>query len=193
MEKILVQKESLEYGVINEFSGQFLVPIIKNVLQKAETNWDDYDEVYHYNKLVQTVQSSQQMVIDFHFIRKEQVVVGIFMATHGKLEHDLFFTTDTKLFSDSDKVVIFNYVHISPDARGLGRHWLKDIILPFYQKSGFTNAFIKSSHPKVFSLYGELGEKVGDYESNSDNNLHKRYGKIFKIELCRLKTMIIMV
>lgn len=55
--------------------------------------------------------------------------------------------------------------------------WFKNIIK--YYKA----IYLKSSHPKVFSMYNRLGKEVGEYSSKSDNDLVEGKGKIFKIFL----------
>lgn len=91
METILVRKNQLEFGLTTTFKGQLLVPIVKNVLYKAETEWDDYDEVYHCTHLIERIRATGIMKIDFHFIRKNQQIIGVLLATYGDLDYRLFF------------------------------------------------------------------------------------------------------
>ncbi|HGM3506378.1 TPA: hypothetical protein ACKOR7_000943 [Clostridioides difficile] len=42
---------------------------------------------------------------------------------------------------------------------------------------------VKSSHPKVFTLYNRLDKCIGEYISRSDNGLYERIGKMFRISL----------
>lgn len=145
--------------------------------------WDDYDEVFHCTRLIETIRAAKKMTLDFHFIRKNQQVIGILLATHGELDYCLFFQEVSQLELKVEEVVIFNYFHVAPEGRGNGEFWLKDIILLYYQRKGRKKGYIKSSHPKVFSLYERLGKKIGTYTAFSNNRLIERQGEIFELPL----------
>jgi hypothetical protein len=51
--KIINSINEIDFGISKEFQSQYLTPIIQNLLFKAENQWDDYDEVYHCNRLIQ--------------------------------------------------------------------------------------------------------------------------------------------
>lgn len=180
MTTILLKKDPLEFGVTTTFEGPLLAPVIKNVLLKVET-WDDYDEVWHCTRLIESVRKTRMMQMDFHFIRQDKQIIGLLLATSGDLDYKLFFQETAELESKTEEVVIFNYFHIAPEGRGNGYFWLKEIILPYYQAKGLRKAYIKSSHPRVFSMYHRLGRSIGSYTGLSDNRLFERQGKVFEI------------
>ncbi|QKY68720.1 hypothetical protein [Lentibacillus sp. CBA3610] len=93
------------------------------------------------------------------------------------------FTQPILVNENINEVLIFNYFHISQEGRGNGERWLKKVIMPYYKLKEYKAIYLKSSHPKSFSLYSRLGVEIGSYESNSDNHLMTRKGKIFKIPL----------
>ena len=182
---LLCEENDLEFWVADTFSGKMLTPILKNALYKAETAWDDYDEVYHCCHLIESVKRDPKMVMDFHYFSRVQSIVGVGLVTHGLIDVPLFFPDTIQFLEPIDKILIFNYFHIAPEGRGNGEHWLRDIILPYYYGKSFEAFYVKSSHPKVFSLYDRLGQQIGEYSSKSDNGLQIRPGKIFRIPIIR--------
>lgn len=185
MHSLLKKEKELEFWVADTFSGKMLSPIIKNTLYKAENGWDDYDEVYYCCRLIENVKKNPDMTMDFHYITCGENVIGLGLISYGKIDTSLFFHTDFQPQEPLDKILIFNYFHVAPEGRGNGEHWLRDIILPSYNGKGYEACYVKSSHPKVFSLYGRLGQQVGEYSCKSDNGLYIREGKIFRIPLGR--------
>lgn len=180
----LIKKENeLGFWVTDTFSGKMLRPILMNTLYKAETAWDDYDEVFHCCQLIEAVRQNPKMTMEFHYITLKQQLVGIGLVSSGKIDKSLFFPAGFNPPEAMEKILLFNYFHISPEGRGNGEHWLRDIILPSYSGRCYEAFYVKSSHPKVFSLYGRLGLQVGNYSCKSDNGLYIRQGKIFKIPL----------
>lgn len=183
MEQLLNEKGGLRYLVSDTFEGSMLVPVIKNILYKAENDWDDYDEVSHCCRLIEAVRKDPDMKMDFHFIKRGEDTIGAGLITYGAIDMQLFFSGAFSFTDPIGNIVIFNYFHIAPEGRGTGEYWLRDIILPHYYGKGFTALYVKSSHPKVFSLYGRLGTVVGEYRGKSDNGLYTRQGKIFRIPI----------
>ena len=183
MKQLLYENKGFNYSVTDTFESDMLVPITKNLLYKAEKEWDDYNEVFHCCRFIETVCNTPEMKMDFHFIRSGQQTVGVGLATYGVIEMHAFFPDSFMVDEPVEGALIFSYFHICAEARGTGEHWLKDIILPYYKEKGFASLYVKSSHPKVFSLYGRLGECVGQYSGKSDNELYLRSGKIFRIRL----------
>lgn len=183
MKQLLYENKGFNYSVADTFDSNMLVPVIRNLLNKAETEWDDYDEVYHCCRLIESVRKNPTMQMDFHYIKKGQDTIGIALITRGIIDTSLFFPKGFHLADPADSILVLNYFHISTEGRGTGEYWLRDIIIPHYAEKGFISLYVKSSHPKVFSLYGRLGESIASYESESDNGLHHRSGKIFKISL----------
>lgn len=179
---ILKQEHDLIFSLESKFEGIYLAPIALNLLDKMTTNWDDYDEVYHAGRLIHKVLQNQTMQMDFHLLKKSGEHVGIVLMTTGKIDTDLFFNNAIAIAAN-EKPVVLNYFHIAPAGRGNGKKWLVDLLMPHYKSLGCTAIYLKSSHPKAFSLYRALGTEIGAYQSISDNHLHSRAGKIFKIVL----------
>lgn len=174
-----------DFYLTDTFWGELLAPVIKNLLWKAEHDWDDYDEAAHCCRLVERVRQKPEMQMDFHYIKKDGVHVGLAAVTYGEIDKQLFFPLDIDLPDALNKIIMFNSFHVSAEGRGNGEHWMRDIIIPHYAAQGFWALYVKSSHPKVFSLYGRLGEVVGTYTSKSDNGLFEREGRIFRVPLMK--------
>ena len=180
--EIINSANGICFEVSKEFQSQYLTPIIQNLLFKAENQWDDYDEVYHCSRLIQGVKKNKDMNMDFHIMKKDEKYFGIALITSGKIDYSLFFKEQIDIEEKDNEVLIFNYFHISKEGRGKGEAWFKNII-KYYNKKNYKAIYLKSSHPKVFSMYTRLGKQIGQYSSKSDNNLFERRGKIFKISL----------
>lgn len=180
--KIINSINEIDFGISKEFQSQYLTPIIQNLLFKAENQWDDYDEVYHCNRLIQGVKKAKNMNMDFHIMKKNEKYLGIVLITGGSIDYSLFFKEQIDIEEKENEVLIFNYFHISKEGRGNGEVWFKNII-KYYKEKNYKAIYLKSSHPKVFSMYRRLGKEIGEYSSKSDNDLFERKGKIFKIFL----------
>ncbi|MDS0527420.1 hypothetical protein NNC19_17150 [Clostridium sp. SHJSY1] len=176
--EIINNRNGIDFGISNEFKSEYLTPIIKNLLFKAENQWDDYNEVYHCCELIENV----KMNMDFHIMKKGEKYLGIALVSHGILDYKTFFNESIQINEDTKDILIFNYFHISKEGRGNGEMWLKNII-EYYKSKHYKAIYLKSSHPKVFSMYNRLGLEIGEYSIYSDNNLFERKGKVFKIIL----------
>lgn len=183
MDTLLRTDGEVSFWMSDIFRGELLVPVVENLLCKAKSGWDDYDEVYHCCRLVEQVRQGKGMEMDFHFLKRREEHVGLGLVTRGALEGSLFFPAGMALSDAMDKSLVFNYFHISAPARGNGERWLREVILPHYRDKGYQALYVKSSHPRVFSLYGRLGRDVGGYTGQSDNDLYERPGRIFRIPL----------
>lgn len=181
--KIIGNINNINIGVSTEFKSEYLEPIIKNLLFKVKNGWDDYDELYHCCKLIESVKSNDNMNMDFHIMKKDEKYLGIILASRGTFGFDIFFKEPILIDEDDKDILILNYFHISPEGRGNGERWLSDFIMQYYKSKHYKAIYIKSSHPKVFSMYSRLGIEIGEYISSSDNELFIRNGKIFKILL----------
>lgn len=170
------------FSVEETFQSVFLAPVILNLLDKAQNDWDDYDEAYHCNVLIQKILADPRMRLEFHTLRKDGRYIGLVLVTSGQIDTALLFKNAIAIDA-AEKALVLNYFHIAPEGRGNGCRWLCDILLPHYKKQGFTAAYLKSSHPKAFSLYERLGSCIGTYQSVSDNKRFARNGKLFKIPL----------
>lgn len=178
----LKQENDLIFSFETEFSSSYLRPIALNLLDKISRGWDDYDEVYHAGRLIHKVLQDPAMKMDFHSLKKFGAHLGTVLMTTGQINLELFFK-NTVSIPPTETPVILNYFHIAPEGRGNGKRWLADVLMPYYKALGCSAIYLKSSHPKAFSLYGALGEEIGAYESISDNRLYTRKGKIFKLPL----------
>ena len=183
MEQLLAERQGLQALLSYRFRGEMLSPIIENLLLKARTDWDDYDEVYHCCQRIHTVEETSSLHMAFHTLRQEARTVGIGLMTGGAVRSSLFFPEGLLPPASEGRILVFNYFHISPDARGVGEWWLRDVILPRYRALGYAAVYVKSSHPKVFSLYQRLGEAVGQYRAFSDSGRFVRPGKLFRLPL----------
>ena len=180
--EILSERNGFVFGVTRQFQSAYLLPVLCNLRQKIEEAWDDYNELYHCCRLIERVKRDPDMRMDFHVMQKEGETVGLALVTSGKLDEALFFQEPLRMAEAPTEILFFNYFHIAPLGRGNGERWLKDI-LRYYQEKQFKAMYVKSSHPRVFSLYRRLGEEIGAYTAYSDNRLFTRQGKIFKIIL----------
>lgn len=181
--KVIHNINGINFGVTTEFNSKYLTPIIQNLLFKVENEWDDYNEVYHCRNLIESVKNIKDMNMDFHIMMKDKKYLGIALVSKGNIDYNIFFKEPIPLKENNNDVLIFNYFHISQEGRGNGQLWFKDVIMPYYKSKNFKTMYVKSSHQKVFSLYSRLGEEIGEYTSNSDNQLFVRKGKVFKITL----------
>jgi len=178
--EIIEKIDDINFGISNEFKSEYLTPIIQNLLFKAENEWDDYNEVYHCCKLIEGVKNNDNMNMDFHIMKKDEKYLGIALVSSGIIDYKMFFKEPINIEEDHKDVLIFNYFHISKEGRGNGESWFKNII-QYYKSKNYKTIYLKSSHPKVFSMYNRLGKEIGEYSSISDNGLFERRGKIFKI------------
>lgn len=183
MELVLREADGLRFTVSDIFEGRMLEPVAENVLDKVRGEWDDYDEVRHCTGLIEAVRRGGGMRMDFHCMVREGAHLGLGLVSYGKLERALFFPDSFEVPDPLERIVVFNYFHISRGGRGNGERWLREVILPHYAGRGFGALYVKSSHPRVFPLYGRLGEQAGEYAGRSDNGLYERRGRIFRILL----------
>lgn len=183
MERLLGRRGDMEFWCSDTFHPTMLLPILHNLEAKTSEGWDDYNEAYHCCRLIESVRRDPELTMEFHTIRKGGEVLGVSLMTRGNILQPLFFPADLAPQESPDGLLVFNYFHIAPQGRGNGRFWLREILLPHYQKQGFQAVYVKSSHPRSFSLYASLGKQVGAYTSHSDNGLHTRTGVLFRIPL----------
>ena len=180
--KIINEINGISFCVSTEFKTKYLTPIIQNLLFKSENEWDDYNEVYHCCKLIERVKSNVDMNMDFHIMKIDEKYLGIALVSRGIIDYKMFFTEPIQINENDKEILIFNYFHISQEGRGNGEMWL-NIIIQYYKSQHYNVIYLKSSHPKVFSMYNRLGKEIGEYTCSSDNKLFERKGKIFKIRL----------
>ena len=70
MRQLLRQEEGREFWVSDRFEGRMLRPIAENLLDKAEKNWDDYDEVYHCCRLVESAAREKYLFMEFYTLEQ---------------------------------------------------------------------------------------------------------------------------
>lgn len=179
---VISKINGINFGVSTEFKSKYLTPIIQNLLLKSENEWDDYNEVYHCCKLIESLKSNADMNMDFHIMKKDEKYLGLILVSRGILDYKMFFKEPLQINEDDNQVLILNYFHISQEGRGNGEMWLGNVF-QYYKSKHYKAIYLKSSHPKVFSMYNRLGVEIGEYTSSSDNKLFVRDGKIFKIML----------
>lgn len=92
MKQLLYENKGFNYSVTDTFESDMLVPIVKNLLSKLENEWDDYNEVFHCCRFIETVRNTPEMKMDFHFIRSGQQTVGVGLVTYGVIEMHAFFS-----------------------------------------------------------------------------------------------------
>ncbi len=165
------------------FQTKFLCPVADNVKYKLEHGWDDYNELHHCCRLIHEFQQRPGLIMDFHTMTRNGEYLGLAIVSHGNVDREMYASSGIHFSEEQDAILLFNYFHISPEGRGNGEFWLKEIILPWYAAQGYTAMYLKSSHPLAFPLYERLGAAIGSYTSKSDNGLYERHGKIFRIPL----------
>lgn len=183
MKRILQTEGEQEFWVSDRFEGEMLSPVILNLLDKAQKGWDDYDEVYHCMQLIEQMRANPEQQMDFHTLCRCGQTVGLCLVTRGKDIPQTFLKREVQDGIPAEKRLMFHYFHIAPDARGCGEHWFKEIIQPYYAAQGFAAIYLKSSHPRAFSLYARLGSEIGTYTARSDTRQNLREGRIYRIDL----------
>lgn len=179
---LLRKEQEYRFELHHTFKGEFLSPLIMNLNEKYIHEYDDYDEVYHCNQKIHQILSLPNVTLDFHVLYKGQQCIGIALISHGKLDSEVFLDQKGVIPSPQEAIVL-NYFHIYSKGQGLGTQWLRDIILPYYKELKKTTLYLKSSHPKAFPFYLHFGQKIGEYTTQSDNQLFTRSGALFKIDL----------
>ena len=106
------EKENIKYSISNNFNPKFLTPISKNLTDKLNNNWDDYNEVYHCCKLIEKIKENENMKVDFHTLTKNDNYIGIALVTYGNIDFNIFFNTPLNIEEKENEILIFNYFHI---------------------------------------------------------------------------------
>jgi len=171
--------DDLAFEVSDTFDIKYLEPVAKYVLWKLQHEWDDYNELTHAARFFHQAEANTEVWIDSHIAKKGEDIAGVAFVIGGKIGSlETRYETD-----DPERSLILKYFHIVDKGNGTGRHWLRNIIFPYYQKLGFGHIYLSSSHPKSFSLYSGLGVEIADYTSKSDNGIFERKGKCFRMDL----------
>ena len=184
MTTVLYEKNGFEFCFSDSFEGKFLLSLLENMKEKILNEaWDDYNELHHCCKIIHDFSQQPGVVMDFHTLRKDNEQLGMVMMTHGAIDRNIYACSGLSISDPMDQVALLSYFHISPAGRGNGTFWLRDLIMPFYADQGYTAIYLKTSHPKAFPLYDRLGAVIGNYTFPSDNAVHMRVGRIYRIPL----------
>ena len=184
MTTVLYEKNGFEFCFSDSFEGKFLLSLLENMKEKILNEaWDDYNELHHCCKIIHDFSQQPGVVMDFHTLRKDNEQLGMVMMTHGAIDRNIYACSGLSISDPLDQVALLSYFHISPAGRGNGTFWLRDLIMPFYADQGYTAIYLKTSHPKAFPLYDRLGAVIGNYTVPSDNAVHMRVGRIYRIPL----------
>ena len=149
MEWLLSKNKEFRYCVADAFDGNMLVPIMKNILYKSETEWDDYNEAFHCCRFIEAVRKNSSTKMEFHYVKKGEDTIGVGLITHGEINTLPSLPVDFHLPSSTDKILFFSYFHVSPEGRGIGEHWLRDIQQP---DTGYCTRFFPCHDNPLFPV-----------------------------------------
>lgn len=180
MRKILFEDDSDIFSVSDAFESSMLLPIMKNLQDKAENGWDDYDEVYHCMQLIHAAEERENIRMSFHTFHRNEICLGILLISEGAIGGLPYFKDQLDEEMTSGAVVL-NYFHICPEGRGVGSKWVKEILMPYLKEQRIRKILVKSSHPKAFSFYERLGRQIGKYTTMSDTGRFEREGRIYEL------------
>ncbi|MBC6611552.1 hypothetical protein H8B15_11490 [Hymenobacter sp. BT507] len=178
--QVLSHRNTEEFVVYKEFNYTYLTPINKYVQGKLEENrWDDYNELYHAIKLVETVQRAPDLWMETHCLIRQETILGVLLILGGEIDK-----IETKYpIPNKNNSLLLKYFHIIEKGKGYGSHWLNSVVLPYYKERNYKQIYINSSHVNSFPFYQRLGSQIIDYQQSSDNGLYQRQGKSFLITL----------
>ncbi|KEO71801.1 hypothetical protein [Anditalea andensis] len=178
--KALQETETLTFTISKLFNHKLLTPISSYVNWKLDNeHWDDYNELYHVTKLILLLQKDPEVWFDTHNIVKNNTIVGVLLIVGGKVSK-----LENKYEIDNEEQsLLLKYFHLVEKGKGIGTHWIKNVIIPHYKNQGFNRIYVNSSHEKSFSFYQKFGKLVTTYEQISDNLIYKRNGECFKIDI----------
>mgnify|MGYP003295771438 CR=1 FL=1 len=184
MTTVLFRKDDLEFCVSDTFEGKFLLSLLENMKEKMlNETWDDYNEVHHCCKMIHEFSQIPGLVMDFHTLRRGEEQLGMVLLTHGAISADIYEQSGLHITDPLHQVVLLNYLHIAPEGRGNGTFWVRDLIMPMYADLGYTAFYLKTSHPRAFPFYDRLGAAIANYTFLSDNGIHQRKGRIYRLPL----------
>ncbi len=177
-------KGDLKFYVSDTFEGIYLVSLLENMKEKLiHDGWDDYDEVHHCCKIIHDLSRTPGLTIDYHILCRSGQHLGMVMMTHGNISPNIYKTSGLIISDPTGEVLLLNYFHIAPGARGNGTFWLRDLLMPLYASKGYTTIYLKTSHPRAFHFYDRLGAVIGNYTFPSDNGIYQRTGRIYRLPL----------
>jgi len=184
MTTALYTKDDLQFCVSDSFESRFLLSLVENLKEKLlNDTWDDYNEIYHCCRIIHEFSRTPGLTMDFHTLRRGESLLGMVIITHGSIAPDIYAQHGLHISDPIHEVALLNYFHIAPEGRGNGTFWIRDIVMPLYADLGYTAFYLKTSHPKVFPLYDRLGAVIGHYTQSSDNMIHQRKGRLYRLPL----------
>ncbi|UII21355.1 hypothetical protein [Fulvivirga ligni] len=175
---IIHQNGTETYALHEEFQASLFQPIAKYVEWKLKNDWDDYNELYHAIRFIESIKEKLGIWFHIHTIKREGEIIGVLSVVGGKIKE-----IEKHLPQEEQKTVLLKYFHIADKGKGYGGYWLNHVLIPYYADLGFEYIQLGSSHPKSFSFYGKLGSEISSSEKESDNHLFKRQVKAFLISI----------
>ncbi len=180
--KITVNKDM----TFNEIYG-YLYPVRQYINEKFTDNmYDDWNELEHSVKWIKeslkSINENSGDILNIYCLYDKGNIIGVVFILSGS-DNIFKFISENNIDSNNQKIAQLSCFHILKDYRGIGRSFLKDVILKDLKKCGLKEVYVKSSHNKALNLYDKLGTVVGNYISISDHQLYQRYGYIYKIDL----------
>lgn len=177
---LLTEKGPLRFFVDKEFEMTYLSPVQHFVQWKKDNEqWDDYNEWEHASKLVQQIQSEEDIWMDTHLLFKQERLIGVALIVGGSIRK----LENKYIIEKEEASLLLKYFHIIEKGKGNGSYWLRSVVFPFYKEKQYKNVYVNSTHPKSFPFYERFGEKIATYEQMSDQLLFKRMGECFLVKL----------
>ncbi|GAA5024848.1 hypothetical protein GCM10011506_08740 [Marivirga lumbricoides] len=177
--KIIATKENkVNFKLYSNFENRLFLPIGKYVNWKLVNNWDDYNELYHAIKYIESLNKIDEVWYEIHTIEEKEEIKGVVTIVGGNLNK-----LGIKSFINEEDTLLLKYFHIVEKGKGYGSYWLKSIIIPYYSERGYNKIQVSSSHPKSFDFYRKIGTEIENYTKKSDNKLYERKCKSFLISI----------
>lgn len=171
----IASKDDLTFHIHTGFDKKFFSPIRSYVDWKLQNNWDDYDELTHSLDFIYQLIRNKSW-FNIHTLEKQNEVKGVLTivsADNDDMEH----LNNRKV----EQTILLKYFHVVQKGAGLGSHWLRSVIMPYYHKKGYSHILVSSSHPKSFNFYRKFGSELKTFTKPSDNNKFQRICKTFLI------------
>lgn len=187
LDKLDTIKITVNKGMTLSEIDKYLYPVRQYVNEKFVNNmYDDWNELEHtikwIDKSLKSINENNGDILNIYSLYDRQNIIGVVFVLSGS-DNILKFIKENNIISNSKWSAQLSCFHILKYYRGIGKTWLKSVVLKDLKKSGLEEVYVKSSHNKAFSLYNEFGTLVGNYISISDHKLYQRYGYIYKIDL----------
>ncbi|MEM7511021.1 MAG: hypothetical protein AAF388_08825 [Bacteroidota bacterium] len=174
--KIIGTREDIQFVLHNTFEPKLYLPVGAYVNWKLENEWDDYNELFHAIKYIESLKETEGVWYEIHNLEKNHEVRGVLTIVGGELDK---LGIDHNL--DTSTTLLLKYFHLMDKGKGYGSYWLTSVIIPHYAARGFQSIRVSSSHPKSFPFYEKLGTEINSFTKKSDNQLYERSCKTFLI------------